>query len=1102
VETILGLSTTWAALGAAGALALGLAIAGFVAARQPLLLRLALRNVPRRPLQSLLIATGLALSTVIVTTALNTGDTMSHTMRGLVSTSVGRADEVIVQPVRDARRFGLDGVNSVANGTFLTGALTMFDEAEFARLDRALAGNGRIGGLLPAIIEEVVIASDASGVRGNIRLQAIPRDYPRVFGELTGTDGRAADIAQLPAGRAILNVDAATGLRAERGHTVRVSLNGRDIELVIETIVRNGPLSGAQATIVAPLDAIQRAAGLDGRINQILVANAGDPSTSVRASEDVARAIRPLLVDRQAADEAHRLLRADAARAELAAHLPGVEGRTRARLESLIVELEQPAPREAFYELVADPDIERRVATIGFRLAALQGRAGTNFFGGISPLRVIEVKRLSQELADRWGGALTNTFVVLSLFSLTTGALLVVFIFSLIAAERRSEMGIVRALGAKRRQLVGIFLFEGLAYDLVAAAIGAAIGVMLAVAIVSATASLVSEFGIELTARIEPRSLLLAYCLGAVLTMVSVGVGAWSAARATAAAAIRNVPEARPERPRRAALVTTLALVVGVVAAGWGIARDVPAALGAGIFLVGFGLAGACRLILRQLGVDPVKAARIGFSIGGLVMIAYWLPPDSALRDMGLRPLPRNVDLLFVAGLSVVLGSVWLLVFNLDLVARLARIATDGKSGGWLVVRSALAFPAQHRGRTGMSVAMFALVIFGLVVAAVLMTGTHRAYSDPSVMSGGFDIRVDQTIGGAAGLSSIVGTSRLGTEGAVAAIGLQQGAPIEAIQPGQGAQIWRPIPLQVVDAEFTRSVQAGFVTRARGYSTDAEIWRALRERPGTAIIAGPAVRTRDSQPLRNVEPGRPGGFRIDGVYHGDTGMDPQTLWIRDTRGGRAMKLTVIGVLDPRALIGTGLYTSAATHAASGAPQPGRSTYFLTLAEGRDVAETVSELNALLIDRGLRASQIGEEVGRIQTIRSLLSQLLQGFIGVGLMAGIAGLGVLCARAVVERRQMIGMMRALGFRRRQVQAAFLLEAALLSTLGIGVGVALGLAMAHRLVQFLSREWPEIVFVVPWDQIGLVAAVALGASLLTTLLPAISAGGVAPAEALRAE
>jgi ABC-type antimicrobial peptide transport system permease subunit len=96
----------------------------------------------------------------------------------------------------------------------------------------------------------------------------------------------------------------------------------------------------------------------------------------------------------------------------------------------------------------------------------------------------------------------------------------------------------------------------------------------------------------------------------------------------------------------------------------------------------------------------------------------------------------------------------------------------------------------------------------------------------------------------------------------------------------------------------------------------------------------------------------------------------------------------------------------------------------------------------------------------------------------------------------------MLRALGLTGRAVQATFLLEASIVALLGIGVGVGLGLALSSRLVQFIGREFPEIVFSVPWGQIGGIALFAYLAALLTTSWPAWQAGRIQPAQALRYE
>ena len=58
-----------------------LLVVGFLAWRKPVLTRLALRNIPRRRAQTVLIVFGLMLATLLITAAFGTGDTMTYSMR-------------------------------------------------------------------------------------------------------------------------------------------------------------------------------------------------------------------------------------------------------------------------------------------------------------------------------------------------------------------------------------------------------------------------------------------------------------------------------------------------------------------------------------------------------------------------------------------------------------------------------------------------------------------------------------------------------------------------------------------------------------------------------------------------------------------------------------------------------------------------------------------------------------------------------------------------------------------------------------------------------------------------------------------------------------
>jgi putative ABC transport system permease protein len=123
-------------------------------------------------------------------------------------------------------------------------------------------------------------------------------------------------------------------------------------------------------------------------------------------------------------------------------------------------------------------------------------------------------------------------------------------------------------------------------------------------------------------------------------------------------------------------------------------------------------------------------------------------------------------------------------------------------------------------------------------------------------------------------------------------------------------------------------------------------------------------------------------------------------------------------------------------------------------------------------------------------------------GLGLVVGIAALGVIAARSVVERRQQIGILRALGFQKGMVQLTFLMESSFVALLGIAIGIILGAALAYNLVNAIGEDIEGLSYSVPWINLIVIAIIGYGASLLTTYLPAQQAGRVYPAEALRYE
>jgi putative ABC transport system permease protein len=107
-------------------------------------------------------------------------------------------------------------------------------------------------------------------------------------------------------------------------------------------------------------------------------------------------------------------------------------------------------------------------------------------------------------------------------------------------------------------------------------------------------------------------------------------------------------------------------------------------------------------------------------------------------------------------------------------------------------------------------------------------------------------------------------------------------------------------------------------------------------------------------------------------------------------------------------------------------------------------------------------------------------------------------------VVERRQQIGILRALGFRREMIQLSFLLESSFIALTAIVVGTLLAVIVAVNVIEDTASQssWSDIGIVVPWANLAIIFGAVYLAAMLATLGPAIRASRVYPSEALRYE
>ena len=291
----------------------------------------------------------------------------------------------------------------------------------------------------------------------------------------------------------------------------------------------------------------------------------------------------------------------------------------------------------------------------------------------------------------------------------------------------------------------------------------------------------------------------------------------------------------------------------------------------------------------------------------------------------------------------------------------------------------------------------------------------------------------------------------------------------------------RSWPITGFDADLLAHGTPGLFARDPAYGSDAEVYQAVLDDPSLTIV--------------------PENFLVAGV---DLAVfaPGDTFTVIEPGSGKSHELTIAALGETDWLKNGALVSRELTTSLFGAKNIVTRSY-LAVADGADPNVVASALNSDYVEQGADAHtfiDIGTE-GQRQLMGFLA--IMQGFLGFGLLVGIAGLGVVMVRAVRERRQEIGMLRAMGFQRGLVRTAMLSEAGLIAMQGTLIGAVLGLITTKQLLMGTNESFGDepVAFIVPWIGLILILGLPLLSSLAATLRPASRAANIRPAVALRA-
>jgi putative ABC transport system permease protein len=249
--------------------------------------------------------------------------------------------------------------------------------------------------------------------------------------------------------------------------------------------------------------------------------------------------------------------------------------------------------------------------------------------------------------------------------------------------------------------------------------------------------------------------------------------------------------------------------------------------------------------------------------------------------------------------------------------------------------------------------------------------------------------------------------------------------------------------------------------------TFAKVAKGLSENKGWALLKNQGT----ARPNDEI-PAIGDANSIQWALHKKVG---DTIDYTDERG-RSFKLRLVGAVANSILQGSLIIDEAEFVKRF----PGESGYrmFLIDAPSNNVANISATMVRALQDAGLELTPAPQRLNAFNAVQNTYLSTFQVLGGLGLLLGSAGLGVVVLRNVQERRGELGLLLAVGFRRRALQWLVLSEHGALLGLGLAVGI---IAAIIGVMPALLSPGSEI----PYGSLGLTLAAVLLNGLVWTWL-----------------
>lgn len=762
-----------------------------------------------------------------------------------------------------------------------------------------------------------------------------------------------------------------------------------------------------------------------------------------------------------------------------------------------------------------------------------------------------------KEAIDNLIDSLDQMLTIFGSLIVLAGLLLIVNIQLMSVEEREQQVGILRAVGTQRGQILGTTVIEVLLLGLIGSFLGIIGGILYGLFLVWAFAwtfefpaqEVLVEYsflGFPFRGPVVSETIVItSFILGFLIALLTSVLPAWRASRINIVEVMRGVSPPESQGYGRKGLYFGMILII--IGGLWGITSGLEPWSGIGAWgnvddaevlyfiillpVVGIALT-ASYFLSRRMSLNVMAFALIAWPIFNGFVVTDWLTEGSG-------------GMLWIIGIimSLIAGSCLLIGVNLDYVALAIRRAAGIVPALKAISLVAMEQMASKKVRSTLVFAIFSVVLTMNIMLAV-WSYSYRYGADETVelVAGGTDVIIvaDQDVPNSLNFSEQVKNKFTSTHGVNLVRGYTvspnptpafldkedtyEDAQFVSIIPIDNKSFWRDgqfnyegwafqFSLTSKKADRLETEESVDDTKVETRQENEYVWRFVAEN-----------QTIDNKAVAIIPP-------LVASFTGDLAVEAgESIWLLEKDGVTRREFVAAATDYGNAL------TNWPTALAAAGPPTLSMVVFLPMAQATELLAFEDGINSQSLflveapDNKLKSKENEELAADIEEWANgadgdfRINHGIYGIAGIpvwdiyevefdgmyrfftfiqiftsgGFLVGVLGLLVVSMRSVQERKREIGMMRSLGFRKLDVTGAVLFELVLMGLIGLVVGLVNGSIVAYVLVDVNSSGTMD--FLIPWGTIGLYTAIILSSAFFAAIIPGWLASRIPPSDALR--